>query len=108
MTRPSSRPHHNARYRRTRGPAQKRTATYPDAEKVADASRSECLRLLAAGAGGVIREGYCQTCGVIRLSRADVGGRCAECVRLLREVRDRKSTRLNSSHIQKSRMPSSA
>ena len=27
---------------------------------------------------------------------------------VLRELRDRKSTRLNSSHIQKSRMPSSA
>ena len=35
--------------------------------------------------------------------------RTAECGRLLNEIDlDRKSTRLNSSHIQKSRMPSSA
>ena len=34
---------------------------------------------------------------------------CDECVEICNEIiADRKSTRLNSSHIQKSRMPSSA
>ena len=40
---------------------------------------------------------------VVDVSRSEVDG-----LSLLREIKDRKSTRLNSSHIQKSRMPSSA
>jgi len=47
----------------------KPTRHYADAAKVA---RSDLLRLWAAGAG-TIRDGYCRTCGVIRLSRADAG-----------------------------------
>ena len=40
--------------------------------------------------------------------RADVGVTDGRIVEIGRIRRDRKSTRLNSSHIQKSRMPSSA
>ena len=52
---------------------------------------------------GCEREGVA---AVIDAGRADVDG-CVELARA-RGLTDRKSTRLNSSHIQKSRMPSSA
>ena len=66
---------------------------------------------------------YCSFCGksqheVRKLIAGPTVFICDECVELcmdiIREenksslVKDRKSTRLNSSHIQKSRMPSSA
>ena len=48
--------------------------------------------------------------GVDRVGIADTVGIATprQCYALVAELRDRKSTRLNSSHIQKSRMPSSA
>ena len=42
------------------------------------------------------------------LSLADIASRLHLDPRVIAAIEDRKSTRLNSSHIQKSRMPSSA
>ena len=44
---------------------------------------------------------YCPMCGVPTVQVSPIAKRCPEC-------RDRKSTRLNSSHVALSRMPSSA
>ena len=52
----------------------------------------------AVPASSLVGAGY-----VIFVERSGI-----QCLAASREARDRKSTRLNSSHIQKSRMPSSA
>ena len=59
--------------------------------------------------GRVLVGGRCQRCERVLLPPPDTCPRCAVPVTDAVEVgQDRKSTRLNSSHIQKSRMPSSA
>ena len=56
----------------------------------------------------IFQLGYYWECKVMLTAvKLDVFGALAEGARTAADV-DRKSTRLNSSHIQKSRMPSSA
>ena len=73
--------------------------------------RSVCAHGTGVGADGLVFVGPGSIAGVVRMiyynsdgSHAAMCGNAALCSTRL----DRKSTRLNSSHIQKSRMPSSA
>ena len=60
--------------------------------------------MLAQGAVGFIKQG----CAMLHEGRMELEGAKKTVEGVLADVKNRKSTRLNSSHIPLSRMPSSA
>ena len=66
--------------------------------------------VIGAGHNGLVAAAYLARAGrkVLVLERREFLGGCCVTEELWPGFKDRKSTRLNSSHIQKSRMPSSA